>query len=182
MELDQKDIKVWLKNRSLDDPHKISEKISKPLQQLASRIKYDIGVYESEPNYDLPLISNYVGPLTLHVDAANYVCDTEVRDTASHGRGLFAKRAFKAGDLVCAEKAFVMPGYYIQDRNSDCLLYNLGDETASPRPGALLFKELIQKLRWNPSLRKEFFDLDDAGYWKKNGWECNFDEEIPIDV
>jgi hypothetical protein len=152
------------------------------LQQLAARIKFDIGLYQSEPVYNIPLISNYVGPLTLHVDAANYVSDTEVKETNFHGRGLFAKRAFKAGDLVCAEKAFVMPGYFIQDRNSDCLLYSLGDETASPRPGALLFKELIQKLRWNPSLRKEFFDLDDAGYWKEHGWECAQGEDIPVDV
>jgi hypothetical protein len=152
------------------------------LKELAARIKFDIGMYQSEPIYNLPLISSYVGPMTLHVDAAHYISDTEVRKTVAHGRGLFAKRAFKAGDLICAEKAFALPGYFIQDRNSDCFLYSLGDETASPRPGALLFKELVQKLRWNPTLRKEFFDLDDGGYWKKHGWDLSADEEIPVDV
>ncbi|KAF2876202.1 hypothetical protein BDV95DRAFT_218942, partial [Massariosphaeria phaeospora] len=98
------------------------------------------------------------------------------------GRGLFAKRDFKAGDLICAEKAFVLPGYFIQDRSSDCMLYSLGDGTAAPRPGALLFKELVQKLRWNPSLRKDFFELNDGGYWKANGWEVPDGEDIPVDI
>ncbi|KAF2280773.1 SET domain-containing protein [Westerdykella ornata] len=175
-------INEWLRNHSMEDPHQIATQIPNPLKVLAARIKFDLGIFQSEPVYDLPLISSYVGPLTLHVDAANYICDTEARSTESHGRGLFAKRSFKAGDLVCAEKAFTMPGYFIQDRNSDCFLYSLGDETASPRPGALLFKELVQKLRSNPTLRKEYFDLDDGGYWKKNGWEVEEGEEIPIDV
>jgi hypothetical protein len=152
------------------------------LKELAARIKFDIGISQTTPEYNFPLLSSYVGPLTLHVDAANYTCDTEVKDTASHGRGIFAKRAFEAGELICAEKAFALPGYFMQDKSSDCLLYSLGDEKAASRPGAWLFKELVQKLRWNPSLRKDFFDLDDGGYWKQNGWDLHKDEEVPVDV
>lgn len=175
-------VNVWLHNNSTDDPLNIATQIPRALKELAARIKFDLGIFQTEPIYNLPLISSYVGPLTLHVDAANYLSDTEVKQTTNHGRGLFAKKSFKAGELVCAEKAFVMPGYFIQDRSSDCLLYSLGEETASPRPGALLFKELVQKLRWNPSLRKEYFELDDGGYWKEHGWEIKDDEEIPVDV
>ncbi|KAF2749340.1 SET domain-containing protein [Sporormia fimetaria CBS 119925] len=175
-------VEHWLRDRSLDDPIEIATQVSRPLKDLAMRIKFDVGVFQTEPDYDLPLISSYVGPTTLHVDAANYVCDTEIKGTASHGRGLFAKRAFKTGELVCAEKAFAMPGYFIQDRKSDCFLYNLGNETASPRPGALLFRELVQKLRWNPSLRKDFFAMDDGGYWEANGWPVTEGEDIPVDV
>jgi len=175
-------VQLWLHSRSTDDPYQISSNIPRALKELAARIKFDIGLNQSTPEYDLSTISSYVGPLTLHVDAANYLCDTEVRGTTSHGRGLFAKRAFKEGDLVCAEKAFVLPGYFLQDRSSDCLLYSIGDGTAADRPGAWLFKELVQKLRWNPSLRKEFFDLDDGGYWKEHGWELAEGEEIPVDV
>jgi hypothetical protein len=175
-------VSAWLHNNSTDDPLNIATQIPRALKELAARIKFDLGIFQTEPIYNLPLISSYVGPLTLHVDAANYLSDTEVRNTASHGRGLFAKKSFKAGELVCAEKAFVMPGYFIQDRSSDCLLYSLGEETASPRPGALLFKELVQKLRWNPSLRKEYFELDDGGYWREHGWEVKDEEEVPVDV
>jgi hypothetical protein len=175
-------INSWLHNHSTDDPLHISDQIPRALKELAARIKFDLGIYQDEPVYNLPLISSYVGPLTLHVDAANYLSGTEIQQTLNHGRGLFANRAFKAGELVCAEKAFVMPGYFIQDRSSDCLLYNLGDGTASPRPGALLFKELVQKLRWNPTLRKQYFELDDGGYWREHGWEVPNDEDIPVDV
>jgi hypothetical protein len=61
-------------------------------------------------------------------------------------------------------------------------LYSLGDETAADRAGALLFKELVQKLDANPSLRKTFFDMDDGGYWAKNGWTLSETDEIPVDV
>ncbi|KAF1974011.1 SET domain-containing protein [Bimuria novae-zelandiae CBS 107.79] len=175
-------VESWLHSRSTEDPLLISSKIPRALKELAARIKFDIGINQPNPDYKLDVISSYVGPLTLHVDAANYMCDTEIRQSGSHGRGLFAKKDFKEGDLICAEKALVLPGYFMQDRNSDCLLYNLGDGTAVPRPGAWLFKELVQKLRWNPSLRKEFFDLEDGGYWKEHGWELAEDEEIPVDV
>jgi hypothetical protein len=175
-------VEAWLHNRSTEDPLQISSRIPRPLKELAARIKFDIGINQTTHDYNLSVISDYVGPLTLHVDAANYLCDTEVRKTSSHGRGLFAKRDFKEGDLICAEKAFVLPGYFMQDRNSDCLLYSLGDGTAAPRPGAWLFKELVQKLRWNPSLRREFFDMGDGGYWEEYGWEVAEDEEIPVDV
>ncbi|KAF2266270.1 SET domain-containing protein [Lojkania enalia] len=175
-------IDSWLHDNSTDDPLQISAKIPRPLRELAARIKFDLGVSQTTPTYNLPLISSYVGPLTLHVDAANYTCDTTVQSTSSHGRGLFAKRNFKAGELICAEKAFVMPGYFIQDRSSDCFLFNLGDETAAPRPGALLFRELVQKLRWNKSLRQEFFELDDGGYWEESGWKVEDEEEVPVDV
>jgi hypothetical protein len=179
---DARTVEAWLHNRSTEDPLQISSRIPRPLKELAARIKFDIGINQTTDNYNLAVISAYVGPLTLHVDAANYICDTEVRETSSHGRGLFAKRDFKEGDLICGEKAFVLPGYFMQDRNSDCLLYSLGDGTAAPRPGAWLFKELVQKLRWNPSLRKEFFDMGDGGYWEEHGWEVAEDEEIPVDV
>lgn len=175
-------VNAWLHDHATDDPDRIANQIPRHLKELSARIKFDLGVYQSEPSYNLPLISSRVGPLTLHVDAANYVSDTEVRSTQAHGRGLFAKRAFKAGELVCAEKAFVLPGYFIQDRSSDCLLYSLGDGTASPRPGALLFKELVQKLRWNASVRKEFFALDDGGYWQRHGWKIDQGEDVPLDV
>lgn len=176
-------IEEWLHNHNTEDPLNIASSLPKGLKELAARIKFDLGIYQDTPTYDLPLISSYVGPLTLHVDAVNYTINTEVRQSGGHGRGLFAKRSLKTGELICAEKAFVLPGYFIQDRSSDCLLYNLGDGTAAPRPGALLFKELVTKLKYNPSLRKDFFDLDDGGYWAENGYDVKAGEgDVPVDV
>ena len=81
-----------------------------------------------------------------------------------------------------AEKAFALPGYFFNDPGSDCSLYILGDGTASNKAGTWLLKELVQKLRHNPSLRKGFFDMDDGGYWSQNGWEVQEGDEIPVDM
>jgi hypothetical protein len=61
-------------------------------------------------------------------------------------------------------------------------LYSLGDGTATDRAGALLLKELLQKLEANPSMRKSSFDMDDGGYLAKHGWEGAEEEHIPVDV
>ncbi|KAH7391710.1 hypothetical protein BKA66DRAFT_568125 [Pyrenochaeta sp. MPI-SDFR-AT-0127] len=175
-------IESWLHDRVIDDPTQIAPSLPRPLKDLAARIKFDLGIYQTTPDYDLQLMSSYVGPLTLHVDAANYTSGTQIKETKTHGRGLFAAQAFKTGDLIIAEKAFALPGYFLNDRSSDCSLYSLENETATDRAGTQLFKELVQKLRHNPSLRKGFFDMDDGGYWNEHGWKIEAEEDIPVDV
>jgi hypothetical protein len=81
-----------------------------------------------------------------------------------------------------AEKAFALPQYAFNDPSSECCLYSLGDGTTADRAGTLLFQELVKKLRHNASLRAAFFDLDDGGYWKENGWPIEDGEDVPIDV
>ena len=172
----------WLHNGAADDQiEKDSLTIPKALLELASRIKFDLGIFQNEPKYDFATMMAYVGPLSLHLDCPTYISDTFVKQTENKGRGLFARKDFKRGDLIMLEKAFVLPGYFIQDRNSDCLLYNLENESASPRPGALLLKELIQKLRHNPSCRKAFFDLD-AGSYPSTITADTAPKDIPVDV
>jgi hypothetical protein len=175
-------VRSWLHSRNTHDTLGMNSQLPRPLKNLAVRIKFDLGLYQESSDYDLAKIYSYVGPLTLHIDAANYTHDTEIRLTSHHGRGLFAKCAFKAGDLVLAEKAFALPGYIENDRSSECSLYSLGDEMATDRAGALLFKELVQKLDANLSVRKKFFEMDDGGYWADHGWEVSNKDEIPIDV
>lgn len=160
----------------------IASRLPRPLRDLASRLKFDLGVYQDSASYDLPKLSSFVGPLNLHIDAASYINDTEIKQTTYHGRGLFAKRDFFVGELITAEKAFAMPGYLMNDRGSECSLYSLGDGTAADRAGAMLFKELVQKLTANPSLRRSFFDLDDGGYWAEHGWDVAQEDDIPVDV
>jgi hypothetical protein len=175
-------VKAWLRNHNVADPLHTAAQLLRPLKDLATRIKFDLGLYQQEPKYDFTAIFKYVSPLTLHVDAANYISDTEIKQTTNHGRGLFAKCDFKAGDLIMAEKAFALPAYMQNDESSVCSLYSLGDQTAADRAGALLFKELVQKLEANPSLRKEFFETDDGGYWANHGWAISEDKNSPVDV
>jgi hypothetical protein len=175
-------VRSWLHSPSREDALDIISHIPRPLKNLATRIKLDIGLCQDNPDYDFNALSSHVSPLNLHIDTASYIRDTEVRQTAGHGRGLFAKRDYKAGDLVMTEKAFALPIYFENDKGSECSLYSLGDGTATDRAGALLFRELVQKLDANPSMRKLFFDMDDGGYWAQNGYEVADKDVIPVDV
>ncbi|KAL1595846.1 hypothetical protein SLS60_009536 [Paraconiothyrium brasiliense] len=91
-------VEGWLHNRSTEDPLQISSKITRPLKELAARIKFDIGINQSRPDYNLPVISS---------------------------------------------------------RWISCI---------------------------KASLRKEFFDLEDGGYWDELGWDLAEGEDIPVDV
>jgi hypothetical protein len=175
-------IEEWLQNRSTEGPLDILSSLPPSLKALATRIKFDLGMHQTTPEYDLPHLYDSVGPSNLHVDAASYTSDTEARQTPHHGRGLFAKRAFKTGDLIMAEKAFAIPAHSSTDSNNSCSLYSLGDGTATDSTGALLFQELVQKLTYNPSSRRQFFDMDDGGYWEEHGWQIPDDEVAPVDV
>ncbi|KAF2198011.1 SET domain-containing protein [Delitschia confertaspora ATCC 74209] len=121
------------------------QSVPKPFLELASRIKFDLGVFQPTPVYDFPLMTSYVTPLTLHLDCPNYTSSTMIRQTPTHGRGLFASKAFKRGELILVEKAFVLPSYVMEDKRSQCLL---------------CFGEMVKKVQCNPSLRKKFFELD----------------------
>jgi hypothetical protein len=175
-------INAWLLNRSTEDPQEIVSSLPRPLRDLAKRIRFDLGMRQTTPDYDLPHIYSGIGPLNMYVDAASYTSDTEVNQTVRHGRGLFASRAFKTGDLIMAEKAFAIPAHFSNDSSNACSLYSLGDGTATDNTGALLFQELVQKLTYNPSLRKEFFEMDDGGYWEEHGWQLSAEDNVPIDV
>jgi hypothetical protein len=179
--VDYSTVKAWLYDQTSDGSPQTASQLPRALRDLAARIKIELGMYRNDSKYDLAAISSYVSPLTLHVDAASYVKNTEIRNTSTHGRGLFAKHDFKAGDLVMVEKAFAFPGYLVNDKSSDCSLYSLGDGTATDKAGALLFKELVQKLHANPSARKSFFDMDDGGYWARSGGN-ETEGDTPVDV
>ena len=173
---------AWLHNRSTKDTLDIISVLPPSLKALATRIKFDLGMSQISPDYDPQHLYSSVRPSNLHVDAASYTSDTEVKQTAHHGRGLFAKRAFKTGNLIMAEKAFAIPAYFSDDSSNSCSLYSSGDSTTTDSTGALLFKELVHKLTHNSSLRKQFFEMDDGGYWEKHGWQVADDEVIPVDV
>jgi hypothetical protein len=175
-------INAWLLNHSTEDPQEIVSGLPRPLKELTKRIKFDVGMHQTTPDYDLSHIYSSIGPLSVHVNAASYTSDTEIKQTAQHGRSLFASRAFKTGDLIMAEKAFAIPAHFSNDPSNVCSLYSLGDGTATDNTGALLFKELVKKLTYNPSLRKEFFEMNDGGYWEKHGWQISDEDSIPIDV
>jgi hypothetical protein len=173
---------AWMHSPDVQVPSQIDSLLPQSLKDLTYRIKSKLATSQVNPDYNLSKISRSIGSSTLHVDAASYTSNTTVQHTQHHGRGLFAKRALRMGELIMAEKAFALPGYPFDDHNSQCSLYSLGDGTTSDRAGALLFKELVHKLNHNSSVRSAFFVLDDGGYWEENGWVIEDDENIPVDV
>lgn len=59
-------------------------------------------------SYDFKKISDSLGEKSSRLDVADFQSSTEVRAAGRHGRGLFATKALKAGDLILCEKAFAI--------------------------------------------------------------------------
>lgn len=67
---------------------------------------------EEKGDFDFKAMHAYLNPKRVHLDCASFTRNTIVKDSALHGRGLFAAKDFRAGDLVFAEKATFMPNQY----------------------------------------------------------------------
>jgi tetratricopeptide (TPR) repeat protein len=91
------------------------------------------------------------------VDAATFVGDTEVKESANRGRGLFATRNIAAGELIMCEKAFcVVWGH--ERETMTAMTYDLRDDRIRVSPLGLS-KAIVQKLESNPSQIPAFMDL-----------------------
>jgi hypothetical protein len=77
------DTQAWLHDPEVSDLSPVPPDLPRTLKDLATRIKFDLGIHQSTPTYDFAAISSYVGPLTLHVNAPNYINGTEVRQTGT---------------------------------------------------------------------------------------------------
>ena len=101
-----------------------------------------------------------------HLDLATYVSPIESRDTESRGRGLFATKSVKAGELLLCEKALsaIMPETY-QFHKMGCFVVNRQETVLTTDPAAFAIRsDIVQKLTRNPSLRPSFERLYDGGY------------------
>lgn len=95
--------------------------------------------------------STYVGPIT-------------IKQTQSHGKGLFTTQAVKAGDLLLCEKAF---SYVSRDKNypKDLhLFFDIELDSVSIGSQGELIEIIVQKLHKNPSLLSNFVDLYHGTY------------------
>ncbi|KAH8882509.1 hypothetical protein GQ53DRAFT_812008 [Thozetella sp. PMI_491] len=119
---------------------------------------------EDTGNYDFPALYASLNPSNVHLDVGSFVKGTEVRDSAFHGRGIFAARDFKAGDLIFAEKAALMPNQYEPARAS-----------------AALYAMMGRQLSDNPSLAQTVFKLHpgDLGY-AASGLEGTLVDGVPV--
>lgn len=92
------------------------------------------------------------------VDAASFLQTVEVKQSPGKGRGLFAKRAFKPGDLVMVEKAYCVVWAHERDDAWTSMTYDVRDDIMRVSPSGLC-AAVVQKMRNNPGQAKKVLEM-----------------------
>jgi hypothetical protein len=91
------------------------------------------------------------------IDAANFLQNVRIGQSVGRGRGLFAMRDLKPGDVIMVEKAFCV--VFGQEENAlSAMTFDVRDEMVRVFPAGLC-KAVVQKLSDNPSLVSKVLDL-----------------------
>lgn len=104
------------------------------------------------------------------VDCATYVGSVEIRDAPGKGKGVFATRSIKAGELLLCEKAFVhacgTPSKKSDKKGTSetGILMNLSTNSITMGTQASLITSMYQKLLNNPSLASKIQGLHHGTY------------------
>ena len=111
------------------------------------------------------------------LDHATYVGPVEVRQTKFQGRGVFATRAIKAGELVLCEKAF--SAVIVSERAPEALTTNIDINSNCISIGAhsSVVADTVCKLRDNPSFAPAFTNLYKGDYTPR---KMNFVDGEPV--
>jgi hypothetical protein len=117
---------------------------------------------ESNGSYNFAALFNSLSPTHVHLDVASFLSNTRVADSPLHGRGLFAARDIKAGELIYAEKATLMPNQYEPSRAS-----------------AALYAMMVRQLYDNPSLAPPVLSLY-GGNYERSGREGDLVDGVPV--
>jgi len=97
------------------------------------------------------------------LDCVEYVGPVRVGDAGNKGRGLFATRDVKFGELVLCSKAFsVCHKEAVNDRL--VILLKVKAKNWYPGTGTQLVQELIQVLYHNPKKAERFYELNSGDY------------------
>lgn len=117
------------------------------------------------------------------IDHATYLGPIEIRESSTHGRGVFVTKAVKAGDLLLCKKAFSYA--YMSDEPESgtaqlTLMTNI--ETGRSHFGAEadLLQMTVQKLMKCPSLAPSFTSLHHGSFVPLN--ECEVDGKPIVDT
>jgi hypothetical protein len=98
---------------------------------------------QQEGTYDFAEMIDEVTKNGFSVERASFLSQTEVRQTQDRGRGLFATKDIRMGDLVLCEKAFMAA--HSDDR--------------TPKSATPVWLNSVQKVIDNPSQSKELLSL-----------------------
>ena len=153
-------------------------------KDLRSRKGYNLAITrigeKESGKYDLSTMVGSVKSNRVHLDCADFIKNTSVGTTPTHGRGLFTSEFIPAGGLVLVEKALCLPNLYEGDQASDTVLYNFNTNTRTKRSAQPeLFLQLAHKLYNNQNLTAGFFDLD-SGNYLRSGEEGELIDGVPV--
>ncbi|KAK1778009.1 hypothetical protein QBC45DRAFT_452057 [Copromyces sp. CBS 386.78] len=145
-----------------DEALKLNSKgagVQKEYERVQARVQE-----EETGNYDFTAMHASLGPTNVHMDAGSFLANTCVADSGFHGRGLFAARPLKAGDLVYVEKATLMPSQYDPARAS-----------------AALYTLMVRQLCDNPSLADTVLKLFPGQLpYERTGAEGTLVDGVPV--
>jgi hypothetical protein len=115
------------------------------LAQTQARLKE-----ASTGEYDFAAISNSVSHVHKRLNHASFTANVVIRTSGKKGRGLFATKGIKAGELILVEKAFLIAfeSYVGPEKH---VVLNLDTNTRRIGAHAVLFNRLVQKLLHNPT-------------------------------
>ncbi|KAF1942882.1 SET domain-containing protein [Clathrospora elynae] len=112
---------------------------------------------EESGSYDFMKMRSSLSQARPRVDAATFINNTEVKDSAEKGRGLFATHAIASGELLMCEKAFcVVWGH--EEEALTAMTYDFRDDRIRVAPVGLS-KVIVQKLLNSPSEIESIVDL-----------------------
>ncbi|KAJ5710040.1 hypothetical protein N7493_009632 [Penicillium malachiteum] len=115
-----------------------------------------------------------------HLERGTYVGPVKIKDTKTHGRGLFTTKAVKAGDLLLCEKAFC---YQFHDECDLGVTLLISPDTNRLALGSTveLNEAIAQKLHKNPSLASKFNDLYHGSYEVSEASNIQVDGRAVVD-
>lgn len=99
------------------------------------------------------------GPVKL--DCADFVGPVYLQDTSNSGRGLFATRDVKFGELLLCSKAFHV---CYPETDGTSVIMDLIENQIQVSSGSQLTSGIVQKLYNNPSTSKKFLELFSGNY------------------
>ncbi|RMZ18041.1 hypothetical protein D0860_00011 [Hortaea werneckii] len=134
------------------------EDAGRQLERTAARI-----AEVDDAAYDFEAMSRSASKLCNRLDHASHIKHVAKGDAGDRGRGLFAKRDFKPGNLIICEKAFGT-AHLDEEGHRTVAFHNTNTCCTARGIQTSLLYNIVQKLLHNSSQAHRFFDLCDGGY------------------
>lgn len=134
------------------------EDAERQLERTAARI-----AEVDDAAYDFEVMDKSASRPCYRLDHASHIKHVMKGDAGDRGRGLFAKKDFKSGDLIICEKAFCT-AHLDEEGQRTVAFHNTNTSSTARGTQTSLLYNTVQKLLHNSSVATCFFDLYDGGY------------------